>query len=482
MQSKIFLIVISVIALVTACHQRLITAVAEPSAPMEDNPVLPIQISGDQSSAAYQGLRFAREVWDFYADRKFEPFWLENDARSSLADSMIMLVKSSRRFGLHPQYYHFHEIPELVLEPANRVKMARLDIVLTDSFFAMMHDLKVGRSMRNTSGPDNLLIALVTDSLKPRDIRMILKSQQPSHDGYVLLTRALNNILDTINRTDYDLLMYGITTDSIEIHRKVQRIEINLERWRQEKEELGNVYAWINIPAYMFYIVEDHNAAMESRVIVGAPATPTPLFSSNIECFTIFPYWYVPRKITVNEYLPILKRDTSFISRNNFDVLDPNGKVQVLASIDWGKYNSNNFPFTLRQREGTENSLGILKFVFDNPYAVFLHDTNSKRLFKNQKRAYSHGCIRLEKAYEFAHYLIDDNRTKVSSKNLDKYLSEKKRVTINLLRPVPIHVRYFTCDVKKSELLFFEDVYKKDAALIRVLYKQNFNQTNREKI
>jgi murein L,D-transpeptidase YcbB/YkuD len=371
-----------------------------------------------------------------------------------------------------------------VLEPGNREKMARLDIVLTDAFFAMVHDLKFGRSSRTKLALklDSVQVTLLTDSLRPRDIRSILNSQQPSHDGYALLKNAHNNILDTLNRTDYDLLMYGITTDSIEIHRKVQKIEINLERWRQEKVELGNVYAWINVPAYMFYLVEGNDIALESRVIVGAPDTPTPLFSSKIECFTIFPYWYVPRKITVNEYLPILKRDSSFIIRNNFDVLDRNGKVQAPGSVDWKKYNANNFPFTLRQREGTENSLGVLKFIFDNPYAVFLHDTNSKRLFKSEKRAYSHGCIRLEKANQFAHYLIGDNRTKLSSKTLDKYLSEKRRVTVSLFHPVPIHVRYFTCDVKNGELYFFDDLYKKDVGLIRALYQENVIRAGREKI
>src|SRR5688572_8383807 len=138
-QSKILFLLIAAVALLTACHQKLITAVADPPARVEDSPIHPLQISGDLSSTTYQGLRFPGEVLDFYTNRKFKPFWLEDDVRSSLADSMIMLVKSSRRFGLLPQYYHFHEIPELVLEPANREKMARLDIVLTDAFFAMVH-------------------------------------------------------------------------------------------------------------------------------------------------------------------------------------------------------------------------------------------------------------------------------------------------------------------------------------------------------
>ena len=318
-------------------------------------------------------------------------------------------------------------------------------------------------------------LKFLTDSLKPSDIRNVLSSQEPRHEGYRSLKNALSVILDTVNRDRPYLINAWNHVEAVDVHRKIQRIEINLERWREEKEMDDSIYVLINVPAYMIYVVEKEDVVTESRVIVGAPDTPTPVFSSKIECFTIFPYWYVPRKIVVNEYLPIIKKDSSFITRNNFDVLDRNGKIQNLSSIEWKKYNKNNFPFTLRQREGAENSLGIVKFIFDNPYSVFLHDTNAKRLFRNQKRAFSHGCIRLEKAYEFAHYLIGRNRTKLTPKTLDKYMGEKKRVTISLSHPVPIYIRYLTCDVKNNDLLFFDDVYRKDVALIRTLYHQDFS-------
>ena len=475
MQARIFIILISIVAIAGACHRKLTTAIADPSPRVQDKAIQAVHIPADFSAAVYDDLRFGREIFDFYARRNFRPFWLEGAARSLRADSMIMLIRSSRRFGLLPQHYHFQEIPGLMLETSNGIRKARLDVVLTDSFLAMMHDLKEGRFARNMSvdNMDSLRTAVLTDSLEPKDLRMALNSQEPRHDQYQLLKGALNTILDSINPTDYDLLIQGTTFDSVDVHRKVRSIEINLERWRRETETLANVYAWINVPAYMFYVVEDHQIAMESQVIVGSPDTPTPMFSSQIECFTVFPYWYVPRKITVNEYLPIIKKDTSFISKNNFDVLDRSGNIQATASIDWRKYNSTNFPFTLRQREGRENSLGVIKFVFDNPYAVFLHDTNAKRLFKNKRRAYSHGCIRLEKAYEFAQYLIGDGRTKVPPRTLDKYLSERKRITISLSAPVQIHIRYFTCEIKDGELLIFDDIYKKDATLIRLLYQQN---------
>lgn len=154
-------------------------------------------------------------------------------------------------------------------------------------------------------------------------------------------------------------------------------------------------------------------------------------------------------------------------------MLDKNGKIVKLSTIDWNKYNANNFPFVLRQREGKENALGIIKFVFDNPYAVYLHDTNAKRLFKNQTRAYSHGCIRLEKAVEFAHYIIGDKRTTLTDHHLDRHLKVKKRVTVSLFKEVPIHIRYFTAEVKNGSLVFYNDLYKTDAKLINIIYNEN---------
>jgi len=478
MRSQIFLIVF---VLMMGCQRQPTTLVREWKAPAEHDVQQPIQIPNDSSLHVYENLRYSAEVFSFYKGRAFKPFWLENNNRSALADSMIMIVKSSRRFGLLPQRYHFREIPELILEPMNYIKMSRLDIVLTDAFLTMMRDLRSGCLTRNlyNSSVGRAELFFMTASLVPSDIRNVLSSQEPRHQGYRSLKNALGVLLDTVNTTDHNLLMHGITLDSVEVHRKVQRIEINLERWRQEKEMEDSIYVWVNVPTYMFYVSEEGNIVMESRVIVGAADTPTPLFSSKIECFTVFPYWYVPRKITVNEYLPTIKKDSSFITRNNFDVLDHDGKIQNLSSIEWKKYNKNNFPFTLRQREGAENSLGIVKFIFDNPYAVFLHDTNAKRLFKNKKRALSHGCIRLEKAYEFSHYLIGGNRTKLSPKTLDKYMGEKKRVTISLSHPVPIYVRYLTCDVRNNELAFFDDVYKKDDLMINALYHQDFTSVER---
>jgi murein L,D-transpeptidase YcbB/YkuD len=242
---------------------------------------------------------------------------------------------------------------------------------------------------------------------------------------------------------------------------KIQSVNVNLDRWRQEKTSFGRRYVYINIPSFMLRVIENDTVIFSSKVIVGAVETPTPDISSVIECFTIYPYWHVPRKIAVEEYLPVIQKDTTFITRNNFEVLDRKGKVLNPDSIDWAKYHKNYFPVVLRQREGEENSLGIIKFVFDNPYAVYVHDTNAKRLFSSSRRAFSHGCIRMERAVELAHYLVNGS-LKNKSKVVEKYIKEKQRHTVNLRTPMPIFIRYFTAEVVNNEFLHHKDVYNKD--------------------
>jgi murein L,D-transpeptidase YcbB/YkuD len=211
----------------------------------------------------------------------------------------------------------------------------------------------------------------------------------------------------------------------------------------------------------MLHVVQDDSIVFSSRIIVGTTETPTPQISSIIECFTIYPYWHVPRKIAVEEYLPVIQKDTSFIARNNFDILNRKGKVLNPDSIPWSTYHKNYFPVILRQREGEENSLGIVKFLFDNPYAVYLHDTNAKKLFRNSKRAFSHGCIRMERAIDLAHYLVTGSITKKSGV-IEKYIKVRERHTVNLKPLMPVYIRYFTAETVNEKLHLYKDIYGKD--------------------
>jgi L,D-transpeptidase YcbB len=151
-------------------------------------------------------------------------------------------------------------------------------------------------------------------------------------------------------------------------------------------------------------------------------------------------------------------------------VFDVAGNVLDPATIDWTQYHANNFPFTIRQKEGIHNALGLIKFTFENPYAVYLHDTNARLMFRREKRALSHGCVRVENALELGRFLVRDNEM-VSPEDLDQYLEMQKQYTVRI-DPIPVHLRYFTCEVKGDSVIFLQDVYKRDAPIKEVLNRR----------
>lgn len=209
---------------------------------------------------------------------------------------------------------------------------------------------------------------------------------------------------------------------------------------------------------------------LETRVIVGKRETPTPVIESIIRSFIIYPYWHVPKSISTKEILPHLQDEAGYLKRNNFDVLDRDGQPVVADTIQWDFYSADHFPFVLRQREGSENSMGVIKFIFANNYNVYLHDTNSKRLFERTRRDLSHGCVRVSNAVALAHYLIRDDDIYVSPDDLDQYLTLQQRLTISLRKPIQLKLEYFTAEVKDGVAMFYEDIYKKDSIMIQALY------------
>jgi murein L,D-transpeptidase YcbB/YkuD len=154
-------------------------------------------------------------------------------------------------------------------------------------------------------------------------------------------------------------------------------------------------------------------------------------------------------------------------------VLDRNGYVLDHTTINWKKYSKNYFPFKLRQRIGDDNSLGILKFNFNNKYGVYMHDTDNRRLFARENRALSHGCVRLEKFFDFASFLIRDDSLRYPIDSLKADLLKEEQKQVNLRKPIPIYINYYTVEVDDyMELHFFIDIYGKDERMMKALKRK----------
>lgn len=414
----------------------------------------------DSLDSAYRDVA-AQPVRDFYQQRENRLFWISGLRGSPAADSVIAFIENVRYFGLISDDYHLSEIRTLKDKLNSARNVCRLEALLTDAYLAMARNIRYGRTTRSIDQADSLTMLSLEGYAQGGSLKACIALGEPSFIGYRSLRRGLEQLIDSLPpdlRVEVLSNSPGVPEN---IQNKMRIIEINLERWRSEEVAYGSRYIFVNIPAFMLYVVENDSVILESRIVVGTPKTPTPVMSSMIECVVTYPYWLVPRKIAVEEYLPVIQRDTTFIGRNSFDVLDRKGNVLNPDSLDWGRFSRNNFPVSLRQREGPDNALGVIKFLFDNPYAVFLHDTNAKRLFMRKVRAFSHGCIRLEKAVELTHYLVSGDLNKKSS-DVARYLKEARRHSIELQNPIPIFVRYYTCDYNNSELRFYSDIYGKD--------------------
>jgi L,D-transpeptidase YcbB len=206
--------------------------------------------------------------------------------------------------------------------------------------------------------------------------------------------------------------------------------------------------------------VEGEKPVLAMRVIVGAPETPTPLFSDNMTYVVFSPYWNIPESILREETLPRLSEDPDYLARNNMEVVGTSGEVVDVASVDWEDEEATK-GLRFRQAPGPENALGLVKFIFPNHFSVYLHDTPADALFQKEQRTLSHGCIRVEKPQALAEYVLADRGW--TEPRITTAMTSKQEQTVKLKEPLPVHIGYWTAWVQEDgNVLFTDDPYGLD--------------------
>jgi murein L,D-transpeptidase YcbB/YkuD len=226
---------------------------------------------------------------------------------------------------------------------------------------------------------------------------------------------------------------------NVPVETRLRQIELNMERWRWLPDVLGERYILVNIPNFTLEVAEHGQPVLTMRVVVGRPTRPTPTLGGGITHLILNPPWYVPPTIALQDKLPLIHKDPSYVTRQHFKIFQGlgAGSTQVdPRAIDWSKMTSRNFPYRLRQDPGPANALGRVKFLFPNPFQVYLHDTPSRELFAKTARAFSSGCIRLEKPTELAEYLLRDD-PHWSRQNILATIGTGREHTIRLSAPIP---------------------------------------------
>ncbi len=241
---------------------------------------------------------------------------------------------------------------------------------------------------------------------------------------------------------------------------RVQQIVLNLDQWRWLPRQLGERYILVNVAGFELEYIKNDSVALAMNVVVGQEGWETPIFTDTMEHIVVNPYWNVPESIKNEEVIPAIRRNPGYLSANNMEALSGN-RVVPAGALDHGNLEA----YSYRQKPGARNALGAVKFLFPNDNNIYLHDTPADQYFSAHSRAFSHGCIRLEKPLDLARMLLDDV-TDRSSSELDALLARDSEQWVKVTETLPVYILYFTAWAgRDGTMRFYPDIYERDRRL-----------------
>ncbi len=359
------------------------------------------------------------------------PLWQQDQARA-----LLNYIYNIGREGLNPADYD----PDGLLAAIASGDPAALAREATERFNLGSSDLALGH-VRGEARVDWHVIdkdldeerqrALLEAALRENRVAESLDSLLPAHPQYGALKLALAK------------------TPRSEAQ-KINKIRLNMDRWRWLPRELGQKYIIVNVPAFYATLVENGVTRWKQRAVAGAVKTPTPQLSALATGVILNPWWEVPKSIE-----PEVRGKAGYVPVKGKD-----GKVQR-----W------------RQPPGPSNALGQMKFVMPNDLAIYLHDTNARSRFNSQIRALSHGCIRTQNIHDLAAELGSDDGGEWNRAKIDEVLSSKKTVEAKFVTPVPVHIVYFSvAALNDGSLVTYKDLYNRDDQVIAALLDTDTRQ------
>jgi murein L,D-transpeptidase YcbB/YkuD len=247
----------------------------------------------------------------------------------------------------------------------------------------------------------------------------------------------------------------AIEAMNVPVAARIRQIELNLERWRWLPADLGPRYVMVDLPSFQLTARADGRPAVTMKVVTGKADSPTPVFSNDMTTVVFSPYWNVPSTIAEDEIIPAVLRDPGYLRRHDLELFRGTQAVGP-AALRGGDV-------SIRQRPGTRNALGLIKFVFPNPFGVYLHDTPSETLFARPRRAFSHGCIRVEKPRELAAWVLS-GLPQWTPAAIGSAMRGGRERSLSLPEPIPVYITYETARADADgTVCFWPDVYGHDA-------------------
>jgi len=414
----------------------------------------------------------------FYAQRALQPIWVEGSGLSAAGRSLLARLKRAGEDGLDLEPF---ALPEANLSESAPDRLAEIEANLSAAAAVYALEATGARiapmSLSPQLGPKVEVVDplhALTEIAAAADPGQRLRDFNPPQPGYRLLrdklaefaapkTASIEPASPTLIRTRLEgtqlahpaLAKFASARSSSSDAEPAPRvamtgesaaaqrvaIEANMEMWRWEPRDMGRDRIEINVPDYTLTLYKNDVEADHTRVIVGKPATPTPIFSNSVKYLLVNPIWRVPESIVKKEMLPKAGGDLSYLQRHGFNVKEIGGQVFV------------------EQPPGEGNALGRLLFMFPNEYSVYLHDTPSRGLFAAAKRAFSHGCVRVEQPMRLAAEVMGGAPNGWSPEKIQGLLGPNERAVF-LPEALPIHIEYFTEFVDEGGALRErEDIY-----------------------
>src|SRR5574341_21882 len=423
----------------------------------------------------------------FYEARWFQPAWVRAGSVTPQAAVLLEVVAQADAEGMDPADYLTLALDSLLRRHLLHVEIWRLDSLLTQNFFTYARDVSLGRiepslvDSQWTAAPHaGDLVALLETALDADRVGPALEDLAPPQAGYRALRDAFPRyreiaraggwpapLAQRLAIEGYDTTaglaaavrqfqtLHGLEADGtvgpetrvqldIAPSRRAEQIALNLERWRWLPRSLGERYIVVNSAAFSLQLLENDTVTFMARAIVGRPDWPTPIVSATATELVFRPVWRVPRTIAVEELLPIIERDSTYLGRQGFHIVDSQ----------------------LVQEPGPANPLGGVKLVFWNPFSVFIHDTPTQPLFSERWRAFSHGCVRVEGAAVLAAQLLPA----WPADSIRAAMANGRERRVPLPQPIAVHLVYWTAwATPDGAVAFAADPYGWDAVLARAL-------------
>jgi L,D-transpeptidase YcbB len=449
----------------------------------------------------------------FYASRNYAPLWITEGKANARAKAVIAYLGGIAVHGLDPTDYPVPNFGSL----ADPVAFAEAEIRLTTAVIAYAHHAQIGRVhwsrvsgdiFYDQSAPDSGDV--LANMAQAKDAGEALDAYEPHAEAYLALKAKLAEIRAgqrgsgqtripngpslkigmrdervPLLRSRLDVASEGATYDkeladavkkfqerhelkptgtldmaTVEVlngrqsDRQIDIIIANMERWRWVPHDLGNTYVIVNLPDYTLRVIRQGKQVWMTKIVAGKPATPTPIMSAQMKSLTVNPTWNVPDSIAANEYLPLLQQDPTILQRMG---------LQVSYNADGSIH--------LSQPPGEQNALGQLRFNFPNKFLVYQHDSNQKYLFAHDRRAESHGCMRVQDPVKYAEVLLSMVRPGEGyTEDRIRRMFGAYETDIQFPIFIPVHLTYQTAFVDdRGNLQFREDIYGRDQALLAVL-------------